>query len=1106
MGLSISSLHAQRESWHWTFGDYAHIEFSSGAPLNTTNHQMSTLEGCATISDKATGSMLFYTDGGTVWNANNVAMTNGTGLMGNLSATQSGIIVPKPGSSTNYYIFTVPSNPNNGLRYSEVDMSQSSGLGSVLTTNKNTLLLNPVADKVTAIAHANGTDIWVLAQHNTNWNIYAYLVTSTGVNTTPTITTVTPPTGVGTVGHGGAIKASPDGNWVAFGVAWDYTMMLFDFDNSTGTLSNAITQHKANNSNYNPFGIEFSKNSQVLYVTDWFGPSVYQYDLSQTTSAGILASETNVNSNGTLPIEALQLAIDDKIYCSRMTNGWTGTNWLARINNPDVVGTGCNYVDQAFQLATGATGRMGLPNFIQSFFISRNIIIQDTCQNDTTKFSLTTTQQLDSIFWNFGDPGSGALNTDTSVSPTHIYPDTGEYYIEVIVHARNAQNQTRIDTLYDTLRIHPIPVLDLGPDTTLCNLDSLEFSINTSLYDVIWSDSSTGNKLEIDTPGTYWIYVENVCGSMYDTVVVDSLWPDSVYLGPDTVVCLGDTVNFDVETVTGSTYLWQDGSTLPTFTVDTVGYYSVQVSNVCGTFSDVVHVDYERPPTADLGNDTTICDGVILVKNAVFSRSTYLWQNGSQSSLMNIFSPGGTYWVEVTNQCGVASDTLEVAYDYPLNLDLGPDSVICVGDTVLLDPGNTIGGNYTWWSGSRDSTELASLAGTYWVRVVNTCGTYTDTVEHENERVPIVQLPEDTVFCIGNSIDLKVQFSRSTYRWSNGSTDTTINVSTAGKTWAEASNICGIVSDTIEIFIDEPLVVDLGPDTTLCNTNTLSLDVTAPNNPTYWWNIGVSSPRYTIVETGVYRVSIMNTCGTYEDEIRVVYEYTPDIWLGPDTTICEGRSFRIALPPLQNADVTWSDGSKFDVIEVNEPGVYSVQATNICGTGFDEIEVYYSQNPRFNLGEDRLICPGENVELTAFIDDGGSYSYWWNTDEFHPTIFVSSPGDYGVSVENEFGCVSTDTVSLLLCDQYVYIPSAFTPNLDGLNEEFKIYGERLSEVDVVITNRWGERVYEANRAQFAWDGTYRGEPCEIGVYTYQITYPDLNNQLQIRTGTFTLLR
>src|SRR5689334_13900878 len=90
---------AQTYSWNWNFGINAGINFSTGSPVAFTTSVLNTMEGCATISSTS-GNLLFYTDGVTVYNSQNTVMTNGTGLMGHASATESAVIVKKPGNST----------------------------------------------------------------------------------------------------------------------------------------------------------------------------------------------------------------------------------------------------------------------------------------------------------------------------------------------------------------------------------------------------------------------------------------------------------------------------------------------------------------------------------------------------------------------------------------------------------------------------------------------------------------------------------------------------------------------------------------------------------------------------------------------------------------------------------------------------------------------------------------------------------------------------------------------------------------------------------------------------------------------------------------------
>src|SRR5260221_2440511 len=171
--LFVSSLaSAQHRADKWYFGVLAALDFTGGSPVSITPSSINTNEGCSSISDTL-GNLLFYTDGVTVWNRNHSPMPNGTGLMGGISATQSALIVPLPGSNTLYYIFTVGENTDTtGFRYSEVDMTLDAGNGDV-TANKNIFILDHVTEKLTSVQHNNGTDYWV-AVHQ--WGSDAFYV------------------------------------------------------------------------------------------------------------------------------------------------------------------------------------------------------------------------------------------------------------------------------------------------------------------------------------------------------------------------------------------------------------------------------------------------------------------------------------------------------------------------------------------------------------------------------------------------------------------------------------------------------------------------------------------------------------------------------------------------------------------------------------------------------------------------------------------------------------------------------------------------------------------------------------------------------------------
>ena len=214
--FSLNSLivNAQNESANWFFGQRAGLNFNNGFPVPNVDGELSTAEGCASISSKL-GDLLFYTDGITVWNKNHLIMANGTGLTGNGSSTQSAIIIPKPNSMSLYYIFTVDARGGlDGLRYSEVNMTLDNGLGAI-TTTKNSLLLSSSTEKITAVESADGESVWVIGHKWESNQFVSYLVDSDGLNTTPVISAV------GSYHQGdlnntiGYLKASPNKEKIA---------------------------------------------------------------------------------------------------------------------------------------------------------------------------------------------------------------------------------------------------------------------------------------------------------------------------------------------------------------------------------------------------------------------------------------------------------------------------------------------------------------------------------------------------------------------------------------------------------------------------------------------------------------------------------------------------------------------------------------------------------------------------------------------------------------------------------------------------------------------------------------------------------------------------
>ena len=345
---------AQRLTDKWYFGRQAGLDFASGTPTPLLDGAMTTYEGCAAATTKR-GELLFYTDGQTVWNRLHQPMPGGRRLMGSGSSTQSALIVPDPGSGNIFYIFTVaPQGSPDGLRYSVVDMTRANGLGDV--PRANLLLLTPVAEKLAAVRHPNGRDVWVVA-HRWNSNAFAtYLVTADGVSAKPILSNV----GSMNAGPGsnaiGALKFSPDGTKLATAIWRDGNKFeVCNFDRNTGKVSNP----RSFGPYLEAYGIEFSPDGTKLYgtcngnsnATTVSESQVWQFDLKTKVA-------TQVGHSSNHKIGALQRGPDGKIYVAREDNSFLGV-----IAQPNVSGTACGYVDDGLKLG-GRRSKLGLPGFI----------------------------------------------------------------------------------------------------------------------------------------------------------------------------------------------------------------------------------------------------------------------------------------------------------------------------------------------------------------------------------------------------------------------------------------------------------------------------------------------------------------------------------------------------------------------------------------------------------------------------------------------------------------------------------------------------------------------------------------------------------------------
>ncbi|MGJ8685120.1 MAG: gliding motility-associated C-terminal domain-containing protein [Nonlabens sp.] len=465
---------AQGEAAWWFFGENASLDFNTAAPVTGPVGSLSTIEGCSTISDSC-GNLLFYSDGSTVWDNAGNPMPNGTGLSGNSTASQSAIIIPDLQNSNLYIIITVYTN----VKYSVVDMSLNGGLGDVVSNQKNISIAGNTQEKIAAVKNAAGDGYWIILTKS-NGRIESYPATNgmvSGGNANRVRSPNVP--GIDMDDFIGQIKVSPDGTKFGF-TGLDNGAVVFDYDTATGLATNAVKLGGPNIASVHTYGIEFSPNSELVYV-NYNSNSINNLPVTnnikrlyQYNTAGAAGWENN-------PVEisvetgegrgALQLGIDEKIYHAR-----TFTQNLGVVNDPNVVGTGANYVHNGVTLPATMQVREGLPPFVSSFF-ELDVTAFDgdrftsSLGNEATTFCLGTNVQFESgyeelcstsnVLWDFGDS-----TTSTDFSPQHAYGVAGSYTVTLTV---TAFGYTTVDD--QVITIEDSAVANVVPTVVLCDDD-----------------------------------------------------------------------------------------------------------------------------------------------------------------------------------------------------------------------------------------------------------------------------------------------------------------------------------------------------------------------------------------------------------------------------------------------------------------------------------------------------------------------------------------------------------------------------------------------------------------------------------------------------------
>lgn len=514
---------------------------------------------------------------------------------------------------------------------------------------------------------------------------------------------------------------------------------------------------------------------------------------------------------------------------------------------------------------------------------------------------------------------------------------------------------------------------------------------------------------------TIILIIENTLGCIvrYDTVefiIIDYM--DMVTeTSPNTVICQGQQVEIWVNTVNGIppyTFDWEGvGINNDTVTVspDTTTTFMVNVMDLClDTVTDSIKIIVFPTPDIDLGNDTIIiCEGDTLVLNAGGGFMAYYWQNGSTDSTFTV-TEEGLYSVLVFGAGGcMGGDSLYVDVSI-IDVYLGADTTICIGDTIVFDPG---GGyqSYLWQNGSQSQQFTAWETGYYWVQVGNgECSDIDSVYLYVDDPAIGLFIGNDTIICASDEITLSPGGVYNSYLWSTGDTTETITVSLPGTYSLEVVSGCGTASDQITIGNWPYPDPGLGDDINLCYNESVTLQPSL-GFLSYVWQDNSTLPNFLVTQSGLYYVFVTDFHGCQGTD-SVYVDIATIVDIGEDSlNLCTGST--INLNAGNNFDFyTWSTGENgIPSISITTGGMYSVSVNYTFGCPSED-SVYITEYPVpvAAITGDNAFCSGDSVILTA---PAGNYNYTWFLDNLpistEPYIEVEQGGNYSVTMENLCG-------------------------------------------------------------------------------------------------------
>jgi len=448
------------------------------------------------------------------------------------------------------------------------------------------------------------------------------------------------------------------------------------------------------------------------------------------------------------------------------------------------------------------------------------------------------------------------------------------------------------------------------------------------------------------------------------------------------------------------------------------------------------------------------------------------------------------------------SQTTVVVYDP--SVELGEDVSECVGNEITIDALGEFD-DLIWSDQSTDPSLQVSESGTFWVEAIEGVCSASDTVD-----VNFIPLPDWNndyeEICQGETYTADLSDSGYEVLWFDGSDELVRNFSDEGTYNFELINDQGCAeSFSVEISVPEFPQFSFNDQHSICEGQSITLE-TGLTDADVVWNTGDNGSSITVNSEGQYwALASVNGC-EYSDTTTLFVNTILDFDIVGTESLCPGETGE--LTALIEEDVIWTNGQSGNTISINLPGTYTAITADENGCESQaSFNVQGLRLPTIILEDYITRCEQDLARVYAQSSD--NLNLLWSDGTTGPELATDIDGDYTVSLSNECGSVDrTVTIESNPCEQTFYVPNAFTPDQDGLNDIFKVIVDNYQNFEMRVFNQTGQEVFSSTNPNLGWNGSFQnnGYYCEPGMYILKYTVQFDANDIQEGFGHINLIR